>query len=310
MLPCVLVTGGSGYLGQFVITALKEAGFEVAYTYASKPLASAPEGVQAFQVDFKSGDGLDAAFASGPFVGVVNCAAVSQPGLCEKDEASARAVNVPSHLVGAMGRQREGGGGEALLLHLSTDQVYDGSHAMWTEDDAVEPVNAYGRSKVEAEEYIRAHWPAHVCLRSSIIYGPPAPGTQRPLFLQFVEGALRSGTPTSFFDDEFRSPVHVADICAVLAALLARPPPGPRTYNMGGPQRLSRADMACAVAAARGLPGDAIVAAPAASVQRGVASPADISMDSSRLAADTDVTPTLFADALARIPEWHPPAES
>jgi hypothetical protein len=124
-------------------------------------------------------------------------------------------------------------------------QVYDGTRAMWAEDDALAPVNAYGRSKVEAEEYIRvravgvyaaarpvcthghvcehtaahteafsdagqearlswyaaerpstprhtsppplymqAHWPAHVCLRSSLIYGPPAPGTQRPLFLQ------------------------------------------------------------------------------------------------------------------------------
>jgi nucleoside-diphosphate-sugar epimerase len=104
--------------------------------------------------------------------------------------------------------------------------------------------------------------------------------------------------------------VYVADICAVLAALLQRPPPGPRTYNMGGPQRLSRADMARAVAAARGLPEGSIVAAPAASVQRGVASPADISMDSARLAADTGVASTLFADALARIPEWHPAAES
>lgn len=52
---------------------------------------------------------------------------------------------------------------------------------------------------------------------------------------------------------------------------------------MGGPERLSRVDMAMAVADARGYDRAAIVPAPAASVDRGVASPADISMDISAL---------------------------
>jgi len=37
-------------------------------------------------------------------------------------------------------------------------QVYDGSHADWTETDRCSPVNAYGRSKLEAEQYVRTHW--------------------------------------------------------------------------------------------------------------------------------------------------------
>ena len=52
---------------------------------------------------------------------------------------------------------------------------------------------------------------------------------------------------------------------------------------MGGPKRMSRVDMAEAVADARGRGRQAILPVPAASVDRGVASPADISMDSSLL---------------------------
>ena len=64
-------------------------------------------------------------------------------------------------------------------------------------------------------------WPHHVILRSSIIYGLNSPQpVSRRLFLQFVDGALTDGPPTSFFEDEWRSPVYVHDICRIADALL------------------------------------------------------------------------------------------
>ena len=76
---------------------------------------------------------------------------------------------------------------EAVLVHISTDQVYDGSRPLWREGDAAAPVNAYGQSKAEAEVAVRAAWPHHIILRSSIIYGPQSPSpVPRPLFVQFV----------------------------------------------------------------------------------------------------------------------------
>lgn len=58
-------------------------------------------------------------------------------------------------------------------------------------------------------------------LRSSIIYGPQSPTpVARPLFLQFVGRQLAQGTPTSFFNDEFRNPVFVDDIVRVVLKLL------------------------------------------------------------------------------------------
>ena len=72
-------------------------------------------------------------------------------------------------------------------------------------------------------------WPNHVILRSSIIYGPQSPTpVARPLFLQFVARQLAEGTPTSFFNDEFRNPVFVDDIVRVVLKLLE-----PRTAVSG-----------------------------------------------------------------------------
>lgn len=87
-------------------------------------------------------------------------------------------------------------------------QVYDGSKAWWSESDTPNPINAYGRSKLEAEQLLQESWPGRfVALRSSLIYGPEPPlaAVNRPLFLQFVKQVLEAGKETTFFTDEYRS---------------------------------------------------------------------------------------------------------
>eukprot|EP00798_Chlamydomonas_sp_ICE-L_P009927 gene9927-7797_t len=288
----ILITGGSGYLGSFLVEAL------------------APE-LTGPPVDLVTGAGLEEAFAQGPWAAVINCAAISQPGLCEKEPETALAVNVPTHLLHRLKEQKVESQVEATLIHISTDQVYDGGHAMWTEEEQCIPVNVYGRSKLEAEETIKS----------------PNPVT-RPLFLQFIETALSGGTPTSFFNDEWRCPIyvngimaivcmlskqnelpvvhyprcpiHVNDIITIASMLLKRADlPRHGTYNMGGPERLSRVDMAEKVAAYRGYDKSAILSVPSATIQRPVASPPDISMSMELFNQDfPDMKLTPFSDAL------------
>ncbi|KAK9904863.1 hypothetical protein WJX75_004139 [Coccomyxa subellipsoidea] len=209
--PVVLVTGGSGYLGQFIVQALAKANFQVAFTYHSTAAPSFDGDVQAFW-----------------------------------DPDTARAVNVPTKLLDALSQHATEHGSHPLFIHLSTDQVYDGSKSDWKEDEAGNAVNVYGKTKLEAEQVIQERWPNHVILRSSIIYGPQSRmPVSRALFLQFVARQLAEETPTSFFNDEFRNPVFVDDIVSVVLRLLqpGTTQPG-RLYNMGGPERLSRVDMA------------------------------------------------------------------
>ncbi|KAL6497237.1 hypothetical protein OROGR_029166 [Orobanche gracilis] len=99
---------------------------------------------------------------------VINCAALSVPRVCEMDQEAAMSINVPTALVKWLSSFGEG----TLLIHLSTDQVYDGTKSFYKEEDETVPVNVYGKSKVEAERYISANCRSFVILRSSVIYGP------------------------------------------------------------------------------------------------------------------------------------------
>jgi dTDP-4-dehydrorhamnose reductase len=102
-------------------------------------------------------------------------------------------------------------------------QVYDGSRGWWSEADATQPVNAYGRSKLMAEQLLAAAWPGrHVVLRSSLMIGPEPPllPVQRPRFLQFIRRVLQQQQPTSFFVDEWRCAVLLTVLCCALATEL------------------------------------------------------------------------------------------
>ena len=307
-----LIVGGSGYLGQFVIRAMLDAGYErVDYTYASNPLPDVSESCVGHVADVATGRGvreaIDAALRSGGLDVVVNCAAISSPGACEKDPDAANATNVPKHLLVAL-RERfppvtRGDTGQdpaakkPLFVHLSTDQVYAGDSENNLEGHGahVAPVNAYGRSKLAAEKMTRESWPhaQTVVLRSSIITGPQSPFTpvKRPLFLEFVAEALRRPNVETVFDeDEFRCPIAAADLARHILVLAAAKPGTARgVFNAGGPDRLSRVDMAKRAAAALHISDGNVVAARAACADRGVASPLDISMDSSKLERATGV---------------------
>lgn len=119
----VLITGGSGYLGQFLLVALRSQ-HEVAYTYLDRQLdPDSCSGVQAFQVNIATGEGLTEAVLDWKPQVVVNCAAVSQPASCEQNYEACRALNRPYRLVEALQQLQEQQGMTALLIHLSTDQV-------------------------------------------------------------------------------------------------------------------------------------------------------------------------------------------
>lgn len=119
----VLITGGSGYLGQFLIVALSKQ-HHVAYTYLSKALdPNRCSSATGFRVNLATGEGLPEAVLGFQPDAVINCAAVSQPAACEQDYEAARALNRPERLVEACQQLQEQHGKTALLIHLSTDQV-------------------------------------------------------------------------------------------------------------------------------------------------------------------------------------------
>lgn len=303
----VLVVGGSGYLGQHLLAASSTVDrLEVAFTHHSpappQPLLETLPSVRAFRADLRSGDGFEAISASfgQPHV-VVNCAAMSVPRACELDPPAAMATNVPSSLLNWL---LSFGNDDSLLIHLSTDQVYEGVKSFYKEEDETMPVNMYGKSKVAAEKLIVEKCSNYAILRSSIIYGPQTISpVAKSLPIQWMDGVLSQGQQVEFFSDEFRCPVYVKDMVDVILSLTKTwfPDDGKKVQvllNVGGPDRVSRLQMAESVAVVRGYNPSIIKSVSASSVNRGVASPPDISMDITKLTQILGIKPISFQDGV------------
>lgn len=100
---------------------------------------------------------------------IVNAAAYTAVDRAESDEQSARAINATAPGILAEEAKRCG----ALLLHYSTDYVFDGTkRSPYLESDPVAPINAYGRTKLEGERAIAQGGCDHLILRTQWVYGP------------------------------------------------------------------------------------------------------------------------------------------
>jgi dTDP-4-dehydrorhamnose reductase len=98
---------------------------------------------------------------------VVNAAAYTAVDAAETDEANALAVNAEAPRLLALEAKEIG----AILVHFSTDYVFDGSKkAPYVETDPPRPLNAYGRSKLAGEQGIRDSGAAHLIFRTSWVY--------------------------------------------------------------------------------------------------------------------------------------------
>ena len=99
---------------------------------------------------------------------VVNAAAISEPAQCDAEPEKAHRLNVG--LPGVLARAaRET---DARLMHLSTEQVFDGTRAPYAVNDARKAINLYARHKLESEDVVFAAAPDRsIVLRIPLLMG-------------------------------------------------------------------------------------------------------------------------------------------
>ena len=98
---------------------------------------------------------------------IVNAAAHTAVDKAESEAELAQRINAEAPGVLAQAAASRG----AVLVHYSTDYVFDGSGSTpWQEDDATGPLSVYGRSKLDGEAAIRASGCTHLIFRTSWVY--------------------------------------------------------------------------------------------------------------------------------------------
>jgi dTDP-4-dehydrorhamnose reductase len=182
----ILLLGKNGQLGWALQRVLAPRGALVAHDRSTCDLADL--------------DGLRAAVrAARPDV-IVNAAAYTAVDRAEAEPELCHRINAEAPRVLAEEASRHG----ARLVHYSTDYVFDGAKAgCYTEDDAPNPLNVYGASKLKGEEAICAHDKRALILRVSWVYGLTGRNFARTMLRLAAEReelrvvADQLGTPTS-----------------------------------------------------------------------------------------------------------------
>jgi dTDP-4-dehydrorhamnose reductase len=144
---------------------------------------------------------------------IVNAAAYTAVDEAEREERLATMVNGTAVEVMAREARRIG----ALLVHYSTDYVFDGlKDAPYTEADAPRPVNAYGRSKLTGEIAVRQAGDSYLILRTSWVYG--ARGRN---FLRTILALMRERDELRIVADQIGAPTSARQIAQATAAIIA-----------------------------------------------------------------------------------------
>ena len=142
---------------------------------------------------------------------IINCAAVTDPKLCEAEPELAYRVNA----LGARNLSLVARKHNAKIVQLSTDDVFDGHHTKpYTEFDDTHPLTVYGRSKRAGENYVKEFTHKHFIIRSTWVYGKGKNFVNA--LLQTAETETEAAIPT----DQFGSPTSAKDLARIILHLI------------------------------------------------------------------------------------------
>ena len=194
----VLVTGTHGQVGEAVSRLLAGRAQVAAYDRAA--------------LDLEKPDDIRFCVREARPDVIVNAAAYTAVDRAEAEEARARAVNGVAP--GILGEEAKRAG--ALLIHYSTDYVFDGElERPYVETDATRPLSAYGRTKLEGERAVAASGCRHLVLRTSWVYAPRG----KNFMLTMLRLAAERDT-LRVVDDQYGAPTSSEQLARATLALL------------------------------------------------------------------------------------------
>jgi dTDP-4-dehydrorhamnose reductase len=262
----MLVTGGSGYLGGWVVRLAREQ-WELSATY----LRHLPDqaGATWQKLDLRDPAAVAALVAETQPAVVVHTAAA---------HSGTQDLLESTNVIGTRNVARAAAAADARLIHISTDAIFDGGKGNYIETDPPKPITPYGRSKALAEEEVILSKAQAVIVRTSLIYGWQ-PHISRNVRWMIQE--LGAGKQIRLFTDELRCPIWVESLAAAVVELAGLRCTG--TLHVAGAQTLSRQQFGLRMLRFLGIHTGSVVAV--SSRELGLNRPLDCSLDCSQARA-------------------------
>ncbi len=231
----ILITGGSGLLGQYLNIELSEENEILTIYHEHSGNCNEFNSLKADIKDFNTMREVIQEFR--PDI-VIHAAAVSTPQLSE--DLSAKEVyrtNVNATKIIAEECERK----NIKLIYLSTDLVYAGYRgSMLTENSKLIPVSLYAETKLMGETKIQEVFDNYIILRTALLYGFGLNHSKCHFHEMYKK--LKENKNVNLFTDQYRTPLSLFDAARIISAVTKLQTKG-EIINFGGVERVSRFEL-------------------------------------------------------------------
>ncbi len=214
MLQKVCVIGASGLLGNKLINTINN--FEIFGTFNQTNADSS--NVTLLKIDITKPENCEKLIQIKPDF-IINTSAITDVDYCEKFKEQSYLVNVTGikNLVKICKKL------ECKLIQISTDGIFNGKEEKYKEDDEPEPVNYYGKTKLESENEVK-NLNDYLILRTNLLYGYIQKNTlasrslylKRTNFFMWVLSELQQKNSLRIVNDQFSNPTLVDNLGKII----------------------------------------------------------------------------------------------
>lgn len=228
----ILITGGSGFLGQYLNLELSKLN-EILTLYYQTPRNCKQFNSQ--QIDIRDHEKLNYIFDSFKPEVIIHTASISTPQ--KASELSSKIV-FETNVKSTENIAKLCGQNNAKMIYTSTDLVYAGYRGSYIKEDAkLIPISLYAETKLMGEEKIRSTFVNYIILRTALMFGFGLNGST--CFFHQMYDKLKVGEKVKVFHDQYRSPLSVLEAARIINQLCSSDIKG-EIINFGGIENLSR----------------------------------------------------------------------
>jgi len=229
----VLITGSNGQLGSH-FNNINDSLFNIIPSYYKKKSSFV-------SLDINNGEDVkDAIKTYNPDI-IINAAAITDVDFCEKNKSLARNVNVQG-----LRNLIKYSSSDTKIIQISTDYIYDGKEGMYNEKSFPNPLNYYGKTKLEAENILLSSNKKFIIIRISTLYSNYSNN-----FYQWIVTNLKNNNVLNIVDDQISNPCYSLNLVNLIFDLILLDYTG--KINFGSINNLSRYNFALEIANSIGL---------------------------------------------------------
>jgi len=230
-----IVTGSAGLVGSQVVKDLTNSTDQIYSCYHnSKPELGIP-----VPMDLTNFENITKVIENNKPDVIIHLAAITNVDLCETEKELALKINAKATEIISKQAAKQ----QAFFIYVSTDYVFDGEGGMKKETDIPNPINYYGKSKLEGEKAVRDLASAWCVARTSTPFGIHP---KKKSFALWVAENLQAKKEISVVADQYTSPTYIPNLSRMIIEIAARQIVG--VIHLAGATRISRYEMAKIVA--------------------------------------------------------------